>query len=133
MKAFSLLPCYSKWMCEVVTSWRGGTILLSTMQAMQTALEAAPTDVSPQDTASNWHALRALPSAVDSARQHLHQQAALLQADRQSLVLAAADAKAELTSRLDQVQAQPGAEGTTTRALQSCLQSAHAELQVGVH
>ena len=100
------------------------------LQAISKAHQLAPLVTSPHDAASNWHALRLLPSTVDAVRQHLSQQAVQLQAGKQSSVLDAADAKAELSSCLEKLQDQAQADSMAVSAMQHCVHSFHNELVV---
>ena len=104
--------------------------LPSFLQAISNALQLAPLVTSPHDAASNWHALRVLPSTVEAVTQHVSQQAVQLQTGKQSLVLDAADAKAELCSCLDQLEDQAQADSIAANAVQHCLHSIHNELVV---
>ena len=99
------------------------------VQATNKAFELASSIIDPQDTVSNWHAVKALPSTLDFAEQQLGQQAAQLQTARQSLKLSMADAKAELTAFLDQLQG-AHSDNIVAQAVQSCLQTASEELAV---
>ena len=100
------------------------------LQAMVQSVRMAPHPSSLQDVLLTWHALKALPSQLSLASQHLNQQLMHTQMGKQPLVRALADAKAELMACLNQVEGDLGVDGSVAHAFRACLLAAADELKV---
>ena len=101
------------------------------MQAVLESMRLTPHPSNPQDILITWHVLKALPSSLAFASQHLHQQLTHARTHRQPLMLTSADAKAELVHSLGSLEGDARTDGIVAAAVRTCLSSAANDLKVG--
>jgi len=91
------------------------------VQAMLESMQLAPHPSNPQDILVTWHALKALPSMLASACQHLDQQLTHIHLNRQPMMRSLADARAELMGCLDETQGGAKADSLVAGSVRACL------------
>lgn len=101
------------------------------MQAIVESVHLTPHPSNPQDILISWHVLKALPSSLAFATQHLDQQLMHARTHRQPLTLASADAKAELVDCLGRLEGDASTDGIVAAAVRACLSAAANDLKVG--
>ena len=97
---------------------------------MLESMQLAPHPSNPQDTIVTWHALKALPSELASACQHLDQQLTHIHLNRQPMLRSLADARAELMGCLDEVQGGVKADSLVAGSVRACLLAVGGEPKV---
>jgi hypothetical protein len=100
------------------------------VQAMLESMQLAPHPSNPQDILVTWHALKALPSMLASACQHLDQQLTHIHLNRQPMMRSLADARAELMGCLDETQGRAKADSLVAGSVRACLQAVGDEPKV---
>ena len=101
------------------------------MQAIVESVRLMPHPSNPQDILISWHVLKALPFSLVFASQHLDQQLTHARTHRQPLMLASADAKAELVDSLGRLEDDARTDGIVAAAVRTCLSAAANDLKVG--
>ena len=94
-------------------------------------MRLTPHPSNPQDVLTTWHVLKALLASLAFASQHLDQQLTHARAHSQPLMLASADAKAELVDSLGRLEGDARTDGIVAAAVRTCLSSAANDVKVG--